>query len=114
MRIIARNAQLNALGKKDKKQVGKKGAQKFEKCIVNVALSYPAWYLQTIEILNEAADIDDPQIIDKVKHRITANELSKALKLAGHLKGVVKDVGRDNALSVSIPFNEIELIQGNL
>jgi leucyl-tRNA synthetase len=112
MRIVARNAQLNALsaGKKDKKPAGKKGTQQFEKCTVSVALSYPAWYLQTVEILNEAADIEDPQIIDKVKQRITANDLPRALKLAGHLKGLVKDVGRDNALSVSIPFNEIELI----
>ena len=112
MRIVARNAQLNALsaGKKDKKPAGKKGTQQFEKCTVSVALSYPAWYLQTVEILNEAADIEDPQIIDKVKQRITANDLPRALKLAGHLKGLVKDVGRDNSLSVSIPFNEIELI----
>jgi leucyl-tRNA synthetase len=109
MRIVGRNAQVNALtaGKKDKKGV-KKGT--FEKCIVSVALSYPAWYLQTVEILNEAPDLEDPHIIDKVKQRISANELPRALKLAGHLKGVVKEVGRENALSVSIPFNEIELI----
>jgi leucyl-tRNA synthetase len=47
MRIVARNAQLNALsaGKKEKKPSGKKGTQQFEKCTVSVALSYPAWYL---------------------------------------------------------------------
>jgi len=49
-------------------------------------------------------------MIDKIKQRITANDLPRALKLAGHLKGLVKEIGRDLALSVSIPFNEIELI----
>jgi hypothetical protein len=57
-------------------------------------LSYPAWYLQTVEILTEVADIEDPSIIDKIKQRITVNDLSRTLKLAGHLRGLVKEVGR--------------------
>jgi len=34
--------------------------------------------------------------------------------LAGHLVKTIKEVGREQALSTAIPFNEAEIIENNL
>jgi len=34
--------------------------------------------------------------------------------LAGHLVKTIKEVGREQALSTAIPFNEAEVIENNL
>ena len=46
--------------------------------------------------------------------RIPGPDIHHALKLAGHLAKTIKVVGREQALSTAIPFNEAELIENNL
>ncbi len=46
--------------------------------------------------------------------RIPGPDIQHALKLAGHLAKTIKEVGREQALSTAIPFNEAEIIENNL
>lgn len=78
-----------------------------------VALEYPDWQKTVIEIL-QSFEFQDNKIqgnyINAVKEKVTGPKQGLALKFAAHLAKESETVGKDQALEIKTPFDEVEVI----
>ena len=87
-----------------------------ENCALFVALEYPEWQKAVLETLNSFDFVDNKiqgNYINAVKEKVTGPKQGMALKFAAHLAKEAEVVGKDQALEIQMPFNEIEVIDQN-
>ena len=106
-------------GKKGKGKPAKKGAEEekapaMENCAVFVAIDYPEYKRQTIEVLQKFQFDAAGKIQGNYVQAIQAAVKDKnAMKFASFVVAEVATVGRDAALELKVPFDEKELIESN-
>ena len=100
-------------GKQQKTE--KEDEKQIKNCIVFVAKKYPDWKEQVLEMLQgDAFDADDKALSNIIKEKIAVPKLAgEAMKFAKFVINDAKVVGKENALQISMPFDEIELIDKN-
>ena len=118
-----RIANEKALSGGKKKGKAKKGAEPeepkvLENCIVIIGKQYPEFQQQVLGIMQNCADDEDGNIskeyIVKIREQITGKkESGLALKFAAFVAEQAKTVGRQQALQLSMPFEEAEVLEKN-
>ena len=106
-------------GKKGKPVKGKPAAEEkpIENCAVFVALQYPEWQQQVLEILQTFTFDEQNKIqgdfIKIVKDKVTGPKGGMAIKFAAFIVKEAETVGKAAALEVKTPFDERELLMNN-
>jgi hypothetical protein len=90
----------------------------FENCAVFIATTYPEWQQKTLEIISSFTFDDKNKIqgnyILAIKEAITDKKLQgNALKFGAFTAKEAEVVGKDAALELQMPFNEVEVIDSN-
>ena len=82
-----------------------------------MALEFPDWYKETVQILSRFEFDSDGKIqgnyIAEISAKIQGKQRGEALKKAAFILAEAAQVGKDAALELKTPFNEIDVIDGN-
>jgi hypothetical protein len=109
-------------GKGGKPAKGKPQAAVAEKVLENVAIfvapEYPDWQKAVLEILaNFEWDAENKiagggnAYVNQIKEKIPGPKAGLAMKFAAFVTKEAQEVGKDAALELKTPFNEIELLE---
>jgi hypothetical protein len=107
-------------GKKAKKPV--KGAPVEEKavienCVLFVGHEFPEYQKKVLEILNGFDFVDNTiqgnEYIAKIRDEVKGKEGGLAMKFAAFVLDEGKTVGKEQALQLKVPFDELSVIENN-
>lgn len=106
----------------DKAKMGGKGKKKgkadqpekpIESCAVFVGLEYPEFQRKTLEIMGKYECKDGELVGDymkEIRETIKGKEGGIACKFAAYTAEQVKNLGKDKAMQLQLPFSEVELL----
>jgi hypothetical protein len=110
-------------GKKGKKKGKGKGAAEpepekvIENCVIFVGHEYPEFQRKTLEVLqkydaNEAGELQGDYMTE-VRQTIKGKEGGIACKFAAFIVEQVQSIGKEAAMSLSMPWDEVEFLEAN-
>lgn len=112
-------AKAQAGGKRTKK--GAKGAPEektvVENCVIFVGHEFPEYQKKVLEILSSYEFVDNViqtnEYIAKIREEVKGKEGGLAMKFAAFVLEEGKNVGKEQALQLKVPFDELSVIETN-
>lgn len=87
-----------------------------ENCTIFTSFEFPQYQKKVLEILSSFEWADNAikgDYISKIREEIKGKESGLALKFCAFIVEEAKTVGKEQALQLSLPFNEIDALSNN-